>query len=242
MVGAEVDAHSESIADVRVRGVDGCRGGWLAVDVDLRSGAVAWQWWPLAQTAAVLHDGEVAVTAIDIPIGLPATGRRACDVAARARLGRRGVSVFPAPLRAVLGCPSYAEARAVLASLGGPSMSAQAFGIVAAVAAVDAVVSPADDGRLVEAHPEVAFAAMGDGPVLAGKRTAAGVATRLRLLAAWRPDVLDVLAGVPAEAPLDDALDALACAWVAGRVRRGEHETLGDSGRDDRGLPTRIVV
>jgi predicted RNase H-like nuclease len=228
---------------VLVRGVDGCRGGWLSVDV---SGAgppdFRWRLWPLDQTAAMAHDPSVAVVAIDIPIGLPDTGSRACDREARQQLGRRGVSVFPAPTRSVLPASSYADARAILAARGGGSMSAQAFGIVRAVAAVDACVSAADDDRIVECHPEVAFCLMGGGPGLAGKRTFDGATIRRQLLASVWPGIDAALRERPARAADDDALDALACAWSALRFARGEHVSLGDGARDARGLPMRIVA
>ena len=122
-------------------------------------------------------------------------------------------------------------------------MSAQAFGIVAAVRQVDAALSPRDERRVLEAHPEVAFATMADASgALPRKRSTAGAAARLRLLQPWRPTVLDDLTGVPDGAPLDDALDALACAWVAQRWARGEAEVLGDGTRDARGLVMRIVT
>src|SRR4051794_41459090 len=98
----------------------------------------------------------VDVVAIDIPIGLPDAGVRACDVQARAALGRRGVTVFPAPVRPVLGCTTYADARRILTAAGGPSMSAQAFGIVNAVRQVDAAITAHDEAPAVEAHPEPA--------------------------------------------------------------------------------------
>ena len=228
---------------MRVRGVDGCRGGWLSVDVasDSVDGALAWQWWPLAGTGAMLHDDTVAAVAIDVPIGLPDAGPRACDRAARRLLGRRGVSVFPAPSRSVYEATSYAEARKILAARGGPSMSAQAFGIVRAVAAVDGCLSAADDDRVVECHPEVSFCLLGGGPSLAGKRTAEGAATRRRLLAGVWPDLDQLLAARPPRTPENDALDALVCAWSARRFVERAHCTLGDGARDCRGLPMRIV-
>jgi predicted RNase H-like nuclease len=226
-----------------VRGVDGCRGGWVSADVSAPGADVAWRWWPLAETCALLSDESVGVVAVDVPIGLPGAGpvavaSRACDREARALLERRGVSVFPAPSRLVLAAGSYADARALLAAHGRPSMSAQAFGIVRAVAAVDACVSPADDERVYECHPEVAFALMGGGPGLPGKRTPEGASVRRSLLARVWP----ALGELPPRVPENDALDALACAWSALRVVRGEHVTLGDGTRDERGLPMRIVA
>jgi predicted RNase H-like nuclease len=140
-------------AGMTIAGVDGCRGQWLAAVSD-----GAHVSWLLVPTMRDLYDNRaLTVIAIDVPIGLPESGRRACDNQARAALGARGSSVFAAPVRAVLGCATYAEARTVLAALAGPSMSAQAFGIVRAVRDVDGCVGPGDDDRVVETHPELAF-------------------------------------------------------------------------------------
>jgi len=223
---------------VRVLGVDGCRGGWLwaVLDDDDR---VTWHW---TREIKELLEQAADVVAIDIPIGLPDAGIRACDVQARAALGRRGVTVFPAPVRPVLESTTYAEARRLLADLGGGSMSAQAFGIVGAVRQVDAALTPADEARVVEAHPELAFALMGDGVALPGKRTVEGASLRVQRLTAWLPAVAQVLAEAPARARPDDVLDALACAWVARRWRAGTACVLGDGARDSHGLLMRIAA
>ena len=224
------------MSDVALAGVDGCRGHWLAAVGDE---TVSWR---LVPTFRDLYD-DVALTviAIDVPIGLPQSGTRACDVAARGLVGPRRRSVFAAPVRPVLSCTTYAEARAVLASRGGPSMSAQAFGIVRAVRDVDECVQAADDDRVVETHPELAFLLLSGETDLGGKKTTAGLAARLRALEKWRPDVLGLLERVPAGVPVDDALDALACLWVAERWAGDERRTLGDGRRDVRNLPMRIA-
>jgi len=222
---------------VRVLGVDGCRGGWLAAELS-DDDQVAWTW--TADIAELLRQ-PVDVVAIDIPIGLPEAGTRACDVQARVALGRRGVTVFPAPVRPVLDCTTYAEARAVLAAAGGRSMSAQAFGIVAAVRQVDVHISRNDEARVVEAHPELAFALMGGTP-LPGKRTAEGMAMRSQLIGAWLADTTAVINEAPSRARPDDVLDALACAWAARRWRAGTACVFGDGTRDGRGLLMRIVA
>ena len=220
-----------------VAGVDGCRGSWLAAVGD--GANVSWRLVPTFRD--LYDDNALTVVAIDVPIGLPESGRRACDVQARALLGRRGSSVFAAPVRPVLSCATYAEARTVLAALGGASMSAQAFGIVSAVRDVDSCVKADDDDRIVETHPELAFSLLGGGAALAAKKSTAGLAARLRLLSRRRPDVLGLLESVPPGVPIDDALDALACLWVAERWEGGERATLGDGARDARHLPMRIA-
>jgi predicted RNase H-like nuclease len=52
----------------------------------------------------------VTLITIDIPIGLPDTGSRAADHAARVAVGPRWQSVFLTPIRAALEAPTYAEA------------------------------------------------------------------------------------------------------------------------------------
>ena len=153
-----------------------------------------------------------AAVALDVPIGLPAVGTRACDVAARARLRGGGASsVFAAPTRGVLAHLTYPAARAAQ-----PSLSAQAFGLVERIRDVDEVLRAAGPGvhdLVVECHPEVSLRAL-TGVVLPRKKSAPGALLRLRALEA-------ALGPVPADAPpgagVDDALDALACAWTAVR-------------------------
>lgn len=218
-----------------VVGVDGCRGGWLAAVCD--ADRVSWTW---TRDVASLLALPADAMAIDMPIGLAEHGRRACDVAARQLLGARRATVFDAPLRAVLSCASYVEARTVLTELGERSMSAQAYGLVRAVRELDEALTPADGTRVVEAHPEVAFLRMAGRP-LAAKKTALGRAERLEALATTWPDVAATAAAAGRPAAPDDALDALACAWVARRWVRGEATVIGDGERDTRGLPMRIV-
>jgi predicted RNase H-like nuclease len=213
-----------------VLGADGCRGGGWVVAV--LSGALQWTW---AQDTAALLAMPFDALAMDVPIGLPSLGGvRQCDVLARDRLGARRSSVFAAPPREVLSCASYAEARPLA-----PSLSAQAFGLVPRVRDVDEQLrrrGPSIHERVVECHPEVAFASLG-GP-LATKKSAQGALQRIALLESLCGKLP---ADVPAAASLDDALDAAACALVARRWSRGEAETLGDE-VDAFGLPMRIVT
>lgn len=220
-----------------VLGADGCRGGgWVVAMVD-GEGQLRWEW--AGDTTALLALSEECgadAVAMDVPIGLPVLGSvRSCDVAARLRLGPRRSSVFAAPPREVLGCGTYAQARAVA-----PSLSAQAFGLVPRIREVDDVLGergPSIHERVVECHPEVAFALITTTP-LATKKSAAGALQRIVLL----EDVIGPLpVDVPAGASLDDALDAAACAIGALRWARGEAEVLGGE-QDALGVPMRIVV
>jgi predicted RNase H-like nuclease len=201
--------------------VDGWKGAWVGAVV---SGPdVTWRHGRFAD----LLDAELRVVAVDIPIGLAEHGPRGCDVAAKAALGPAAARVFALPVRAAYGqdVKSQAVANQLLRTLGEPGVSAQAWGLRAAV---HEVAAHAGDPRVVEVHPELAFKALA-GRVLAPKKTARGVAERVRALSGWL-DVLDVLARAPIRVPVDDCLDALAAAWTAQRVLAGTALTYPPDG------------
>lgn len=183
--------------------------------------------------------GGLAALAIDMPIGLPAHEPRACDVEARRHLGERRSSVFPAPVRAVLGAGSYDQALVLSRAASGRGLSRQAFNLVPRIAELDAVVRPELQDRVVEAHPELAFTRLAGRPPHHAKRTAEGRAERLVLLAAAGLDGLAnvrVLGAAP-----DDVLDAAALVVTAARIRAGTAERLGDGARDVRGLRMEVA-
>jgi predicted RNase H-like nuclease len=117
-------------------GVDGCRGGWIGVIDDggrLKS-RVFLDW---SRLMAELH--RATLIGVDIPIGLPQKGSRACDLVARRRLGRpRGSSVFPAPVRGVLGSAgSYAEISELHRLLDGRKLTRQTSALLPKIQDVD---------------------------------------------------------------------------------------------------------
>jgi predicted RNase H-like nuclease len=210
--------------DHAVLGIDGCPGGWVGALV--RGSHVTWYAGTLASLVALGAD----VTAVDIPLALPTDGRRrACELEARSRLGAQRSSVFFAPPAVVLTARSHAEASELARAAGSVGVSIQTWNIVPKIAEAQAFPD------LVETHPELSFRAMG--PVTASKKTPAGRSERLALLRAWLPGLV---VERPGRAALDDSLDALACAWTAQRVLRGEALVLG---REDLGgRVSQIVV
>jgi len=219
-----------SVSTEPLVGIDGYPRGWVAVT----RAATTFSW-----TTAVLADiGTLlpasAIVAIDMPIGLLSEGERDCDVLARTELPGATARVFMTPPRRVLELGLTApndEVQRLSVELMGKGVSRQALGLATRVLALDAFLDGARGRTVVEAHPEISFARMGSGRPLASKKTAAGVGQRIGVLRTWLPHVDAVLAEAPADVPVDDALDALACLWTAERWRSGTATTLPPGAR-----------
>jgi predicted RNase H-like nuclease len=221
-----------------VAGVDGCRAGWLVavarddtVELSIATSIV--------DVIARFRSGELTAVAIDMPIGLPDGGPRACDVEVRRRLGPRRSSVFPTPARCTLDAGDYVDACERSFAVCGRRLSKQAFHLLPRIADLDAAITPDDQRGVVEAHPELALARLHGQPMAHPKRTAAGHAERLEVL---RSAGLALPERRPMGAGRDDVVDAVALTTVARRVAEGVAERVGDATRDARGLRMEIVV
>lgn len=190
---------------------------------------------------AELRAGVVEVIAIDCPIGLLNTHPRPADVAARARLGPRRSSVFPTPIRATLGATDYDDACARSRAVCGKALSRQAFNLLDRIRVLDELIEPTDQDRLVEAHPELAFARLAGAPLDHNKYRAEGAAERRRLAAevVGSSDLDRVLH--QHHGPDPDVLDAISLLSVAARVLEGREERLGTT-VDSTGKRAEIVL
>ncbi len=216
----------------RVMGVDGCPGGWIAV---LRApGGGPAEILAAARFADLAAVPDVAVIAVDMPIGLPdriGPHGRGPEAALRPKLGERQSAVFSVPSRAAVHAADYGEAcLAALATSDPPKkVSKQAFFLFPKIREIDALLREDSDlrTRVFECHPEGAFAAMNGGPLPTPKKVKSrphepGLAERRRLLAdvaGFGPDFL--ASRPPRGAGADDMLDACACCWTAERILRG---------------------
>jgi predicted RNase H-like nuclease len=223
---------------VAVLGVDGWRGRWVGALLNGRAVTLM----TLDDVTAVLAVPDVEVVAIDMPIGLPDNRSRVCDDEARRLLSGTGAasSVFPTPVRAVLGTDDYAVARTLSRAATDPprAPSAQAFQLVRAIRALDDALGDPPLDHVREVHPELAFRALDD-RVRDAKVTARGLAQRLTALRRAM-DVDQAMLSAPPRVPAVDALDACAAAWSALRIAAGVAEGVGDGTRDARGRPMRI--
>lgn len=249
--------------NIWLAGVDGCPGGWLAVFMRPAGDEVRVR---VATHFADIADApeRPAVIAVDMPIGLPAVSPQKGRIAereARERLGMRRSSVFRIPSRPAVEASLAAEPAdprerffracqiARETSEDGKGFSKQSFYILHKVAELDTHLRsrPADQSRVFEVHPELAFWRLNgerelDEPKKVKSRLhQPGAALRRSLLckAGFPPACVETAA--PAGAAEDDLLDAFACAAIARRIHAGIARPFPDPPpRDGHGLPMAV--
>jgi predicted RNase H-like nuclease len=179
--------------------------------------------------------------AVDMPIGISSNGVRQCEVEARASLSPCGSRVFKTLPRGALRFrqSDWSEANQWSKAQGYGGISKQTWNIRPRILEIDQAVCAADQDRVFEAHPELAFARLNGGEALASKHLPEGRALRCRLLqesgfgdiGTW----LKELRGTGAKP--DDLMDACALVLTARHIARGTAKELpGAAERDARGL------
>jgi predicted RNase H-like nuclease len=234
-----------------VAGVDGCRRGWFVILALMSASSEQ----PLRVSArrcesfreVLALPEKPVVLAVDMPIGLldrPLPGGRTCDREARKLLGQpRASSVFTPPTRPGLAAQDYSD----VPRLNSAGMSKEAFNILPKIRDVDEAIAAPDQNRVFEAHPELAFAALGRAPMRYNKKTSEGRRERVRLLRrifgqAFQDPVRLRLEHGAAKVAFDDVVDAYVLAHVADRIRRRSAVRLpsAEPQRDKRGLRMEI--
>lgn len=225
-----------------VAGADACAGGWCVVTIPVAGDATV-EVVPRFRTVADRQArGKLGAVGVDIPIGLSDGPPRKCDEEARRLLGERRSSVFPAPVRAVLGARSYESALARARKASGVGLSKQSWNLVPKITEVDRLLDPTRQGFVFEVHPEAAFAAVRGTPMAHPKKGRAGRDERLAVLGPLVPGIGALVARPPRGAAADDVLDAAVCALSAKAVLDGKARRLGERRHDARGLVMEIVV
>jgi predicted RNase H-like nuclease len=231
-----------------VVGVDGCRGGWLAVSLSPDETPECHIFPEMAALWAAHR--QAALILVDIPIGLPeAANDRTCDKEARKVLGPRRASVFPVPCRAAVYAPDYDTAINLNERITGKRIFRAAWNLIPRMRQVDQILQADSRSRGVirEAHPEVLFWGLNQRRSMASyKKKAAGEAERLGVLQrVYRgADAMfyELKENLPrSSATSDDLLDALAAA-VTGLIGGTRLQTLPPNPeRDSKGLPMEMV-
>jgi predicted RNase H-like nuclease len=231
-----------------VVGVDGCRGGWLAVRLS-RDGNSDCHIFPDMASLWAAHR-QAALILVDIPIGLPEYANdRVCDKAARKVLGLRRASVFPVPCRAAVYAPDYDAAITINETITGKRIFRATWNLMPRMRQVDEILQADSRARGVirEGHPEVLFWGLNKSrPLAFYKKEAAGEAERLEVLQRVYGQAKALFSKLKKDLPgkdaaPDDLLDALAAA-VTGLLGGTRLQTLPPSPeRDSMGLPMEMV-
>lgn len=239
------------LQDKHVVGIDGCKAGWMAIDV------INGQWsfgrFPDIESLFAAYKNATTFL-IDMPIGLIDQGPvgRACDTLARRLLSPyRHASIFTPPCRAALyTAPS--EASAINFQYTGKKLSQQSINIIPKIRELDTFLlqqTPAIQARFIEAHPELIFSGLNKKkPLQASKKTKEGIAKRLALVAQYFPIVKNLYANIlestlRKEVLADDIIDALglAVAGVLAQQFPGDWEQIPfPLVYDNEGLPMRL--
>lgn len=231
-----------------VLGIDGCRSGWIVARKEFSSNTVdeIKLITKLGELSSDLESGKVGAVGIDIPIGVPDSGSRECDVALRKYLGPRRSSVFPEPIRITLASDvsaDYGIARKVSLATHGKSLSIQAFNLLPKIAEADEFIRGARFQNVFEVHPEASFTAMNhDQPLVHPKKIIEGQLERRELLERQFESLPEMLSFKTGAAQKDDIFDAIAALWSAQRWLNNEAVSFGADQKDSAELPMQIWV
>lgn len=230
-----------------VGGADGCKSGWVLAVKNTKSDEIECS---IVGTVKEAFDRypRLEVLAIDVPIGIPDSGSRACDLAARKVLGAmRGRSVFPAPIRAMLEADCHQIACRYGRAIDGRGITIQCWSILPKIKEVDCFIRRNREfrERIREVHPEVCFWALAGRPMRHQKKKPEGRSERRELLESIYGETVipetDAFRDKGAQA--DDVLDAFVALWSALRIHREAAIALPEAARfDSFGLKMQILA
>ena len=232
--------NTDSSIEQSAVGVDGCRGGWIAVDAH-------GHWMLTGSFLEMLHHFPNRRFFIDIPIGLSGTGvNRIVEDVARPLLGRRSSSLFTPPCREAVYAVSYQEANLLNKRICDKGISIQCWNIVPRIREIDILLreNPHLRATVFEAHPELTFACFNvKKPLSFSKKTAEGRQERLNLLIKHNPDVEAYFqkgrsAFSAKQAAPDDLIDALCLSLLGNRP----HKQLMQAFKDAEEIPMNLVI
>lgn len=219
-------------------GLDGYRKGWVAVRVKGETRELCFY-----SSIAELLTTKFDFAAIDMPIGLPARGARACDLEARQRLRPHASRVFTGARRGLWEFASRAAAHTAMKTSGDSGVNCQLWNLCPKICELDAVMTPFLQDKIREAHPELVFLRLNGGRPLSRKKDAEGRAIRRRLLLREGFDELDDWLNVRRRgegAQADDILDGCAMAIAARDFHLGNALPRQCAEKDARGLTMQI--
>ena len=217
-------------------GLDGYSRGWVAVRIDGARRELL-----LLNAISELLALKFDRAGIDMPIGLPERGSRACDLEARAMLRPHSSRVFTGARRGLWDHETHAGANGMLKARGEAGISIQLWHLGAKITELDAIMTPALQQRIREVHPELVFLRLNFGRPLPSKKTEDGIAQRMRLLRREGfVELKEWLARKLSGVKTDDILDACAVAIAARDFTQGNVLPRGAAVKDAKGLKMQI--
>ena len=219
-------------------GLDGYPKGWVAIWLDEQKSPEI----TFLHSIRELLDRPFIRAMIDIPIGLPAFGYRACDLEGQEYLGQNRSRVFTGARRPLLSYTKREDAHAWAKATDGKGVSCQLFCLMEKIRQVDDVITRKGQKKLRETHPELAFQRLNGGRALPKKHSPEGLKVRRQLLLKNGFSSIDQLLArrIGEGAKADDVLDACACAIVAKEASLANRFPRKPQGRDSRGLKMEI--
>jgi len=218
-------------------GLDGYAKGWVAVRL-ADNGAKEIDFLTDLKEC---FDSSFTRAMIDIPIGLPDSEIRHCDLEGRQLLGENRSRLFCGARRPLLAYETREDAHAWAKAADGIGVSCQLFCLLPKIRQIDDLMTPRRQARIRESHPELIFQRLNGAP-LPSKKSHDGIRLRRSILFdrgfasidAW----LDNRTGTGAKP--DDILDACACALAAKDASEELHLPRRRQAPDAKGLKMEI--
>lgn len=219
-------------------GLDGYAKGWVAV----RLADNGTKEIDFLTDLKECFDSSFTRAMIDIPIGLPDSEYRHCDLEGRHLLGENRSRLFCGARRPLLAYETREAAHAWAKAADGIGVSCQLFCLLPKIRQVDALMTSRRQARVRESHPELIFQRLNNGALLPSKKSQNGIRLRRRILLdngfasidAW----LEARIGTGAKT--DDILDACACALTAKEASEERRLPKRRQGPDAKGLKMEI--
>lgn len=232
-------------------GIDGCRGGWIAVNIT-DSGFEVELYKSIEEICSKYADSNSLL--VDMPIGLPedVTDIRP-DSEARTYLSGRTSCIFNTPCRQAVYEEDYFEASQINKHYLGKGLSKQSFAICNQIREIDEFLEkePEFKGKLRESHPEICFAVLATKhdfylPLYNSKHTEQGFWDRVEVLEEFYDKTREFVSYISSHPVLRshqvDCMDAL-CLAVSGLLglHNGFTSIPAAPAKDARGLNMEIV-
>lgn len=232
-------------------GVDGCRNGWVAVNItkgDFEIGI-----FNKIGDIFIKYKASDSIV-VDMPIGLPESKKDIRpEKEARKILSSRSCCIFNVPCRQAVYQREYPKANKINRKFLGKGLSKQSFNISKKIREIDEFLNKSSEykNKILEGHPEICFAVFNSDknlprPIYENKKTEEGMKKRLKILNKYYNKTKDVKNAIQSDPKLnsigDDVIDAL-CLAVAGvyGCKNGFETIPKNPSKDSRGIIMQMV-